>query len=180
MWFKCSIAIDLIDKQNVEFAKTTFSIKVVDALQNIGAVREANFCQLMHDWYIAEDEPGISVETRCRSRLALRDWLLEGVNFSSFPPYGAYVKDIPLVLFEGLLTNIERKLQLFPFTKKGCYNVRAVGSMDIENFFGTFQDIDPRGAGVLRPSDIPTAVSVAIELMEAKMDPERYKYKFYE
>jgi hypothetical protein len=75
------------------------------------------------------------------------------------------------VLYEGLLTNIERKIQLFPFTKQGSYNVRAIGSLDIENFFGTFQDLDPRGTGVLTPSDIPTALSVAIELLDAKLNP---------
>jgi hypothetical protein len=94
--------------------------------------------------------------------------------FSRFPPYGAYIKDIPIVLYEGLLTNIERKIQLFPFTKQGSYNVRAIGSLDIENFFGTFQDLDPRGTGVLTPSDIPTALSVAIELLDAKLNPNRY------
>jgi hypothetical protein len=78
------------------------------------------------------------------------------------------------VLYEGLLTNIERKIQLFPFTKQGSYNVRAIGSLDIENFFGTFQDLDPRGTGVLTPSDIPTALSVAIELLDAKLNPNRY------
>ena len=111
-----AIAIDLIDKQNVEFAKTTFSEKVVTELRNIGATKEAEFCQRMHDWYKAEDEPALPVDMRCKSRLALRDWLLQDVDFSKFPPYGAYVKDIPIVLFEGLLTKIERKLQLFPFT----------------------------------------------------------------
>ena len=51
--------------------------------------------------------------------------------------------------------------------------------MDIENSFGTFQDIDPKGAGVLRPSDIPTALSVAVVLLDAQMDPERYYFSFY-
>ena len=96
----------MIDKQNVEFAKTTFSEKVDTELRNIGATKAAEFCQRMHDWYKAEDEPALPVDIRCKSRLALRDWLLQDVDFSKFPPYGAYVKDIPIVLFEGLLTNI--------------------------------------------------------------------------
>lgn len=57
------MAIDLIDKQNVEFAKATFSSKVVKALENVGAKNEANFCSLVFNWYIAEDEPGIIVDT---------------------------------------------------------------------------------------------------------------------
>jgi hypothetical protein len=168
-----AMTIDLIDKQNVEFAKATFSPEVVKALENIGAKNEANFCSLVFNWYIAEDEPGIPVDTRIRFRLELRDWLLDGVDFSKFPPYGSYIKDLPIVLYEGLLTNIERKIQLFQFVKRGCYNVRAVGSLDIENFFGTFQELDPRGSGVLTPQDIPSAVSVAIELLDARFNPDR-------
>ena len=58
--------------------------------------------------------------------------------------------------------------------KRECYNVRAIGSIDIENCFGTFQELDPRGMGVLTPQDIPTAVSVAIELLNARLNPDRY------
>jgi hypothetical protein len=50
----------------------------------------------------------------------------------------------------------------------------AIGSLDVENLFGTFQDLDPRGTGVLTPSDIPTALSVAIDLLDAKLNPNRY------
>lgn len=45
-----AMAIDLIDKQNVEFAKATFSSKVVKALKNVGAKNEANFCSLVFNW----------------------------------------------------------------------------------------------------------------------------------
>lgn len=55
--------IDLIDKQNVEFSKATFNSKVVKALENVAAKNEANFCSLVFNWYIAEDEPGIIVDT---------------------------------------------------------------------------------------------------------------------
>ncbi|KAL5013638.1 hypothetical protein ScPMuIL_007908 [Solemya velum] len=53
------------------------------------------------------------------------------------------------------------------------YSVRCVGSLDVENFFGGFQDYDPWGTGVLRPDSIPTAISVAAELQEARLDPNR-------
>ena len=164
---------DLIDKQSAAFARATFSTKVSNALMNIGAVEEARFCILVNDWYKAEDDPGISALDRCRYRLAFRDWLLQDVRFHTFPPHGSFIRGIPIVLFEGLLTNIERKIQLFTFTKTGSYNVRAVGSLDIENFFGTFQDIDPKGTGVIRPDDIPAALSVAAELIDVKFDPNR-------
>lgn len=164
---------DLIDKQSVAYAVQTFSGKVESALSAIGAHTEAKFCALVRHWYEAEDDPGIPAITRCEYRLQLRDWLLDNVNFGEFPPYGSSVKGIPMILYEGLLTGIERRIQLFPLVKSGMYNVRCVGSLDVENFFGGFQDYDPWGTGVLRPDSIPTAISVAAELQEARLDPNR-------
>ena len=106
---------DLIDKQSVAYAVKTFSEKVEEALLKNGALNEAKFCSLVRNWYQAEDEPGIPALDRCKYRLHLREWLLQHVNFGQFPPSGAYVKDIPIVLYEGLLTGIERRIQLFPF-----------------------------------------------------------------
>ena len=163
----------MLDRQSVAYSVATFSEEVQNALLEIGACEEAHFCELIRNWYKAEDEPGISSKDRCLSRLKLRKWLLRNVNFDKFPPSGAYVKDIPIVLYEGLLTGIERRIQLFPFTKTGSYNVRSIGSLDIENFFGGFQDLDPWGTGVLRPDSIATALSVAVELTESKMNPDR-------
>ena len=165
---------DLIDRQSIGYAVKTFSEGVEDALRNIGYDKEAEFCRLVRKWYEAEDEPGVSSLERCKARLELRRWLLSNANFGKFPPYGAYVNDVPIVLYEGLLTGIERRLQLYPFTRAGTYNVRSIGSLDIENFFGSFQDIDPWGTGVLRPDSIATALSIAVELTEARLNPERY------
>ena len=164
---------DLVDKQSVAYAVQTFAETVEKALLDVGGVNEASLCSIIRNWYRAEDEPGVSAYERCMSRLELREWLLEGINFSKFPPSGASVKDIPIVLYEGLLTGIERRFQLYPFTKTGTYNLRSVGSLDIENFFGSFQDLDRRGTGVLRPDDIPAAIGVAVELMETRMNPDR-------
>lgn len=164
---------DLIDKQSVAFALGTFNLKVADALDTIGATEEADFCRMVFFWYSAEDDQGIPAIDRCKYRLRFRDWLLKDVCMKTYPPYGSFINDIPVVLFEGLLTNIERKIQLFPFTKSGGYNVRAVGSLDAEIFFGTFQVIDPKGTGVFRPDDIPRALAVAAELIDSKLDPNR-------
>ena len=168
-----SLVNDLLDKQSIAYAVQTFSEPVEKALSEIGATKEATFCNLVRNWYLSEDEPGLSAMERCLAKLDFRNWLLKGVRFDVFPPYGSYVRDIPMVLFEGLLIGIERKLQLYPFVKSGTYNIRSVGSLDIENFFSSFQDIDPRGAGVLSPDDIPAAISVAMELIDARLDPKR-------
>lgn len=71
------------------------------------------------------------------------------------------------------MTNIERRIQLYPFTSKGCYNPRALGSLEIENFYGEFQYLDPKGTGVLRPDDISAAIGTACELNSVRMESNR-------
>ena len=83
---------DLVDKQAIEFAKTTFSKEVAAEMIKLGYREEAKFCILVSNWWEAEDEPGVSAKTRFEQRMALRDYLLEGVDFGRFPPYGTHIK----------------------------------------------------------------------------------------
>lgn len=73
----------------------------------------------------------------------------------------------------GILTNIDRRLQMYPFMSRGSFNPRAIGSQDIENYFGEFQNLDPQGKGILRPDDIQLTISVACELNAVRMDADR-------
>ncbi|CAC5383533.1 unnamed protein product [Mytilus coruscus] len=154
---------DLVDCQSYSFAQQTFSQKVEDAMRLNGDNNEAMSCRLIREWYTAD--PGIDVHERCKRRLALRQWLLKDVSLNKFPPPGAFIKGIPIVMNEGLLTNIDRRLQLFPFVKPGMYNIRSLGNLEAENLFGAFQDLDPKGSGVIRPDDIPSALSTSCEML---------------
>ena len=40
----------------------------------------------------------------------MRSMLLSSVNLSTFPPPGSHVAGMSLVMFEGLLTNIDRRI----------------------------------------------------------------------
>lgn len=103
----------------------------------------------------------------------LRNWLLEGVNFGCFPPYGLYVRGIPHGIYQGFLTNIEICIQIFPYVKSGVYNVRMLDSLEAENLFGEFQDLDPKGSGVIKAEDIPNALESACQLQKTRLMPER-------
>ena len=165
---------DLVDKQRCSYALKTFSHEVELEMLKNGDHNEAELCNLIRSFYMAEDEPGICAQERCERRLRLRNWLLNGVSFNQFPPPGLHVKDIPVVLFEAMLANIDRRIQLIPFVSKGTFCVRALGSQENENIFGSFQDIDPRGQGVIAPDDIPIALSSACEVLHAKMNPNKW------
>ena len=98
---------------------------------------------------------------------------MEGVDFGVFPPQSSYIRGIPIITYEALLAHLERKIQMYAFTPGG-YNVRAIGTLEVEQFFGTFRDIDPAGIGTPRPDDIPRMMTRVADITNCRMDPERY------
>ncbi|KAK3107543.1 hypothetical protein FSP39_016995 [Pinctada imbricata] len=170
---KISHVEDLVDKQSDAIAKTTFSTEVQSVMEQLGYKNEADFCRLVRNFYEAEDDPGINALQRCLRRLEFRDWLLKDVNFGKFPPFGSHILGLPQVMFQGFLTNIERRIQIFPFIKSGCYNVRSLGSLEAENFFGEFQDLDPKGSGVIKAEEIPVALEMACQLNHTRLRDDR-------
>ena len=164
---------DLIDKQSCAFALLTFSEKVENEMIRNGDVNEAIFVRYIREWYEAEDQPGLSQRDRILRRLRLRKWLLRCVEFDNFTPSGSHIKEIQVVLFEGLLTSIDRHLQLFPFVANHAYNAKAIGTLDIESYFAEFTELDPKGTDVLRPDDVKVALSSSCEVLHSRMDQNR-------
>ena len=76
-------------------------------------------------------------------------------------------------MFQGLLTNIDQHIQLVPYAKSGKYNVRILGSLGAENFIGEFQDLDPKGTGVIKAEEVPMALETAGQLLKNRLSPER-------
>jgi hypothetical protein len=46
---------------------------------------------------------------------------------------------MPMAQFEGMLCNVDRRLQLYAMVKESVYNQRSVTSLDYETFFSGFQ-----------------------------------------
>ncbi|CAG2230153.1 unnamed protein product [Mytilus edulis] len=170
------VAKELRDRQKHSFAQATFSEKVEKVMEINGDVREANWCSLIRNWYSAIDDAGISVDTRLQKMLDIRSYLLPFLRTGHFPPQGAYIAGLPIAQFEGILSNVDRRIQLYSMTTLQTYNQRAITSLDSETFFSGFQDYDPKGTGVLRADDIPTALGAAVYLYKQRLDPNR---KFY-
>lgn len=164
---------EVIDRQSAAYAIKTFSIEVEEAMRVNGDTAEADFCALIRGYHEAVDEAGIPSKDRIQNLLSLREWLLQDVVFSKFPPPGLFIKDIPIIEFEGLLTSIERRIQLYSVVPGNSYNARSASSLDGENFFGAFQDLHPAGSGVLKPNEVPQALSTACEILATKMDSNR-------
>ncbi|KAK7105400.1 hypothetical protein V1264_016787 [Littorina saxatilis] len=168
-----AVVLDCLDKQSVEFAKRVIGQDVEDFMVRHGYHKEASFCRLLRQWFQAEDDPGIPAEERCRRRLKLRAWLLQGVDFGHFPPLTRYIRGIPAVTYEGLLTHCERKIQLYECCPGHAYNARALGSQEVEQLFCTFRDLDPGGTGTPKPDDIPHMMAVSSEIDNFRLNPDR-------
>ena len=171
-----AIVKECIDKQSVPFAQRMFGYDVEQFMRQNEFTKEADFVKIIRDWFEAEDSPGIPAKERCKRRLSLRDYLLEGVNFSMFPPVTQYMKGIPIVTYEALLVHLERKLQIFEYIPGHRYNVRALGTQEVEQFFSTIRDMDPSGLGTPKPDDIPGIMATAAYLDNTRMNPDRYVY----
>ncbi|CAC5369864.1 unnamed protein product [Mytilus coruscus] len=165
------IAKELRDKQSNSFAQTTFSDKVEDVMKANGDTNEAEWCSLIQNWYKAIDFYGFSLDERLFYMMNIRSFLLRFLKAGHFPPHGASIAQ-----FEGILTNVDRRLQLYTMTKRKTYNQRAISSLDSETFFSGFQDYDQKETGVLRADDISTALGAAVFLYKQRLDPKR---KFY-
>lgn len=129
---------DLIDKQSVLNARNHFSEKVEDWMRKHGYEQAAELTQIIREWYDAEDTPGISAYSRVKYWMNMRNLLLDGVSFSTFPPDFRYIKGIPIITFEGMVMGIDTKLQMYSLA--GPYNVRTVGSLSAETCVGILQD----------------------------------------
>ena len=124
------LAIELRDRQRNELAQTTFAEAVEKEMQQHGFINEAKWCSLIRNFYRACDESEISVAQRIEYFLDIRNHLLSFARLGHFPPPGQYVADLPISQFEGILTNIDRRLQLYSMLKSKTYNQRAISSLD--------------------------------------------------
>jgi hypothetical protein len=164
---------DVIDKQSNALAQLTFSRAVEAEMRKLEYFHEAEFCKTIREWYMAEDEPGLDVMERHQYRIAMRNMLLGSTKLAEFPPPGLHVAGMPIVMFEGILSNIDRRIQLYSLIPGNSYNVRAPNTLDAENLFSEFRDVDPKSTGCLMADDIPIALETASYIMQTKLNPDR-------
>ena len=108
-------------------------------MERLRYTKEAEWSALIRHWYQACDEAGVSVDQRLDWFLSTGDHLMAFLRLGQFPPPGKYVAGLPIAQHEGILTNVDRRLQLYDMVQQGTYNNRSISSLDSENFFGAFQ-----------------------------------------
>ena len=133
------LVAELRDRQRNEYAQTTFSEAVEMGMKENGDDKTAEWCRLIRSWYAAVDAAGMDITDRIEYLLNMRSFLLQFYKPGTFPPPGAYIAGLPITQFEGFMTNVDRRLQLYAFTRAGSFNQRSVTSLDSETMFGSFQ-----------------------------------------
>ncbi|CAC5367164.1 unnamed protein product [Mytilus coruscus] len=101
----------------------------------------------------------------------MRNFLLKDLDFSKFPPYTRYFKGIPCVTFEGMMIDIDIKIQLH--TMANGYNIRSVGSLAAETTVGVLQAMYPTSQVSIKARDVPELISSLVEVMTCKSNPDR-------
>ena len=164
----------ILDQMRETLARSMMSSDVERIMRKQGFPKEADFCRVVREGlFIADDAPGVSAFERCKMRLALMKWLSSGVNFGKFPPYGGSVKGLSNILYEGLRTSQEAKLYLYALAKSGTYCVRAPNTLCSESFFGSMQDMDPWGQGILSSEGVQKHLSDFSTITAMKMEENR-------
>ncbi|XP_053407926.1 uncharacterized protein LOC128559645 [Mercenaria mercenaria] len=167
----------ILDQMKESLARSMVSKEVEQEMLEHGFGNEAEFCSVIREGlYVADDVPGISALDRCRKRISLMQWLDKGVDFSQFPPYGGRIKGLSHILYEGLRLSQEAKMYLYALAKSGTYCVRAPNTLCSESFFGTMQEMDPWGQGILSSSGVQKHISDFTTITAMKMDEKRHVY----
>ena len=138
----------------------------------LGYPTEAYFCQLVRDWYRAEDQPGISANKRLKMRLALREFLLAHVNFKHFPPPGTHICGMSRPMMEGFLQSIDTHIQMHAIVKGGAYNPRAIQSLANETFFVEMAEHEQTRLGCPKATHCAHLLSSVTEIMHYRHNPQ--------
>ena len=163
---------DLLDKQNVAFARRVFSAAVSQKMVENGDVGAAEFVTLMREWYEAVDSPGLPAVERVLRLHNMREYLLNKhwiIDFSHFPPLGSHVKGIPYIWFDSMLQGIDTRIQMYGMI--GCYSHRALGTLPVESFFGDLSDMEQTKLGCPKAIHIPRLMACTTEINSYRHDP---------
>ncbi|XP_046570228.1 uncharacterized protein LOC124278544 [Haliotis rubra] len=162
-----------LNMQSTDFALITFSQNVQNSMETAGHNQSAELCKLVHDWFAANDEPGISAVERCQMKLRYRDYLLSLDDLSCFPPPGSHINGYSLALWEATISSIDADLQMYAITRRRTYNNRSLSSQPCESLYSSLATMPGARNGV--PSAVDLEVNMAKICGECvvRQDPTR-------
>ena len=164
---------EVIDQQNAEIAKKIFSKRVQRIMEKNGDYKEADFVQLVRQWYKACDERGLHPHERIDRWINMNNFLLQNVIVGDFPPPGGFVKGIPIITYEALLQSISTRITLYQFALNKAYNNRAISTLGIESFFSSLSKMDFTMTGCPKVTQIHKIIPIMMDYNTHKHNPDK-------
>jgi hypothetical protein len=84
-----------------------------------------------------------------------------------------YVKGIPRVTFEGLVSSIDAHVLLYAMVKGGTYNWRSVSTLVAENFMGELAECERSNNGVPNGAMLNNDMGKISQLYGMRLNPNR-------
>ena len=163
----------VLDQQNAEMAKRTFSKEVQKIMESNGDHAEALFVEIVREWYEACDERGIHPKERVNRWICMHNFLTKDINFTDYPPPTMHYKGIPIITFEGILQGISTRLSLYDFALASTFNNRAISTLGIEIFFSSLSKADFTMTGCPKAVQIHQIIPIMMEYNTQKHNPNK-------
>ena len=177
-----------LDRQNCLLSQRFFSEDVQKILPRCNYVSEANFVQLVWNWYKARDERGMAVNERLTNLYKMHEYLNSLMYLNHYPPVKTHICGIPIRTYEALMQSISTRFTLFHLSSTHCYNARAISTLAVESFFSDLNQFEFSDLGAPKSVDIPKLITHIVHVNTTKHDPKcgfefttstRDNYPFY-
>ena len=140
-------------------------------------VSEANFVQLVRNWYKACDERGMPVNDRLKNLYQMYKYLSSLMYLNHYPPMKTHICGIPIRTYEALMQYISTRFTLFHLSSTHSYNAGAISTLAVESFFSDLNRFEFSSLGAPRSVDIPKLITHIVHVNTMKHDP-KHGFKF--
>ena len=164
----------VLNQQNAEMAKRTFSKEVQNIMESNGDHAEALFVEIDREWYEACDERGIHPKEQVNRWIHIHNFLTKDITFTEYPPPTKHHKGIPIITFEGILQGISTRLILYDLALAGTFNNCAISTLGIENFFSTLLKADFTMTGCPKAVQIHQIIPIMMEYNTQKHNTNKF------
>ena len=162
-----------LDRQNCLLSQRFFSEDVRKILTRCNYASEANFVELVQNWYKACDERGMAVNERLTNLYNMYEYLSSLMYMNHYPPMKTHICGIPIRTYEALMQSISTRFTLFHLSSSHSYNDRAISTLAVESFFSDLNWFEFSGLGAPKSVDIAKLIIHIVHVNTTKHDPKQ-------
>ena len=142
-------------------------------MESNGDYDEAEFIQIVRQWYKTCDEQGIHPNECVNRWITMHNFLTKNINFDKYPPPSTHVKAIPIVTYDDILKGISTRTLLYKLAWNLTFTNRAISTLAIESFFASLSKADFTTKGCPKATEIHRILLIMMQYNSYKHDPEK-------